>query len=248
MPKINAHDRVIFNGNDLTSRFEYLMVRPVLPPVEVSTETVGGRHGELFRRSRLQGFTVPVTIWFKTEDKHEIAEARHELAALLHTERPAPLYLPDDPTRYHLAIVDGTTEIDSLLNAFPSTTITFRVFDPIAYGNARTERLDANVTRMVDAGGTWAARPTVRSTTSGGTWRVTNVTTGEFVEVNAETVGGTVASGAALVCDMELERVTLNGNDVGVSIASDFFEIKGRCQLKVTGGTDTRLEWRERWL
>ena len=37
---------------------------------------------------------------------------RHKLAAALWTDEPAPLYLPDDPTRYLLAIVSGSTDLD----------------------------------------------------------------------------------------------------------------------------------------
>ena len=41
------HDRIIFNGHDLSDLVMCRMERPVMQPVEVSSETVGGRHGEL---------------------------------------------------------------------------------------------------------------------------------------------------------------------------------------------------------
>lgn len=248
MRKSNNHDRIIFNGHDLSNIVMCRMERPIMPPVEVSHETIGGRHGELFRRARMQGYTVPVTVWLRTKDRRKVAEIRHRLAAMLWTDEPAPLYLPDDPTRYHLAIVSGDTGLGEITDELPSTTISFYVCDPIAYGNSRTEGLATGASVSVDAGGTHKAAPVVRSTTSGGTWRIANLTTGEFVEVNATTVGASIAANQALVCDMANERLTVNGQDVGVTTDSDFFFIEGRTELRVTGGKDTTIDWRERWI
>ena len=247
MRSIN-HDRIIFNGHDLSDLVMCRMERPVMPPVEVSSETVGGRHGELFRRARMQGFVVPVTIWIRAKDRRRVAELRHRLAALLWTDEPAPLYLPDDATRYHMAIVEGDTNLGAITDEIPTTTINFRVCDPIAYGNGRTEELATGTPTFVEAGGTFAASPVVRSVTAGGAWRITNVTTGAFVEINAETVGSLITSGVPVVCDMANERVTLNGSTVGVTVDSDFFTIEGNPSLLVTGGTSTTIDWHERWI
>lgn len=243
-----AHDRIIFNGHDLSNIVMCRMERAVMPPVEVSHEVIGGRHGSLFRRARMEAYEQPVTIWIRSEDRRKVAEIRHRLAAMLWTEEPAPLYLPDDPNRFHMAIVSGDTNLGAITDELPTTTINFLVCDPIAYGNQRTASLATNTNVLVDAGGTFKAAPIVKSTTSGGTWRITNLTTGYFVEVNASTVGTAIPSGRQIVCDMELERFTLNGSDVGVSVESDFFTIEGRNTLKVTGGTNTTLDWRERWI
>lgn len=248
MRRSNNHDRIIFNGHDLSNLVMCRMERPIMPPVEVSRESVGGRHGELFRRARMQGYTVPVTVWLRAKDRRRVADLRHKLAAMLWTDEPAPLYLPDDATRYHLAIVEGDTSLGAITDEIPTTTISFYVCDPIAYGNTRSEELTTGANTSLDAGGTFAATPVVRSTTSGGTWKLLNVTTGAFVEVNADTVGVEIASGAELVCDMANERVTINGSTVGVTVDSDFFTIEGRMALRVTGGTDTTIDWQERWI
>ena len=248
MRKSNNHDRIIFNGHDLSSIVMCRMERPIMPPVEVSRESVGGRHGEIFRRARMQGYTVPVTIWLRAKDRRRVADLRHKLAAMLWTDEPAPLYLPDDATRYHLAIVEGETGLGAITDEMPTTVINFYVCDPIAYGNARTETIALEANTGLDAGGTFAAAPVVRSTTTGGTWRILNVTTGAFVEVNADTVGTEIVSGATLVCDMANERVTINGSTVGVTVDSDFFSIDGRMTLWLTGGNNTTIDWQERWI
>ena len=248
MARSTNHDRIVFNGHDLSILVMCRMERPIMPPVDISSVSVGGRHGDQFRRARMESYTIPVTVWLRAKDRRRVADIRHRLAAMLWTEEPAPMYLPDDATRYYLAIVEGDTNLGEITDEIPSTTIGFRICDPIAYGNRRTEALATGVERSVDAGGTYRAAPVVRSTTSGGTWRIRNATTNEFVEINADTVGTSIASGQAVVCDMGNERLTLNGNDVGVSVDSDFFTMEGRTSLVVTGGADTTIDWRERWI
>lgn len=249
MPKGRYRDHIVFNGHDLSSLVMCRMGRPILPPVNVSTQTVGGRHGEHYRRSRMEGYDIPVDIWLRTEDRRKVAELRHELAALLWTEEPAPLWLPDDPTRYHLAVLSGDTDLGAITSELPTTTLTFHVCDPIAFGDERSEVLVSGTAKTLSAGGTWEAWPIVRSTLSGGTWRITNQTTGQYVEVNADSYGANPAAGASLACDMELERVTINGNTAGVAISSDFFSLSGDATLLVTGARgETTIDWRERWL
>lgn len=243
-----SHDRIIFNGNDLSNIVMCRMERPVMPPVDISRETIGGRHGEVFKRARMQGYTIPVTVWLRTKDRRRVAEIRHKLAALLWADEPKPLYLPDDPTRYHLAIACGDTSLGAIIDDVPKTTIGFYVCDPIAYGNTRCEQIATGTRTMVDAGGTYKAAPVVKSTTTGGTWRIQNVTTGQFVEINADTVGAAIQGNRAIECDMDKETFKLNGSHVGVSADSTFFTIDGRTELLVTGGSGTTIGWCERWI
>ena len=248
MRRSNNHDRIIFNGNDLSNIVMCRMERPIMPPVDIAYENVGGRHGEVFKRARMQGYTVPVTVWLRIKDRRRVAAIRHKLAAMLWTDEPKPLYLPDDPTRYHLAIVSGDTNLGAITDELPTTTIGFYICDPISFGNRRSETIADGAATSIDAGGNFKSAPTVRSTTAGGAWRVTNVTTGEYVEINPDSAGADISSGLAVVVDMEKELVTLNGSYVGVSVSSDFFRIEGRMDLVVTGGTDTTIDWRERWI
>lgn len=241
-------NQVIFNGNDLS---QYCMVRPhrpVMPPVSVASQAVGGRHGEIFKRARIDSYEIPVELWLRSEDREKVADLRHALAALLWTEEPAPLYLPDDPTRYHLAVVSGTTDLGAITDELPGCMVNFKVCDPIAYGAAHSVSLRNNYATEITVGGTWESRPVITTTLSGGTWRITNVTTAEYVEVNAESFGAALSAGGVLACDMEEERVTIGGNTAGVAASSDFFSISGSTKLRVTGSSATTVEWRERWL
>lgn len=240
--KRNQSDRLVFNGTDLSNLVYCKVNRPILAPVSATFETVGGRHGELFRSARLEGYDLPVDVWLRTVKRHEVAEARHRLAAALFTDEPKPLYLPDDPTRYLLAIVSGDTDLGEITDDCPTTTVKFHVGDPVFYGQRRTYRATAGEF-FIDAGGTWPARLSVTAKPAAGSaWRLTNVDTGEFVEIRQA-----LGTASTIRIDMETEHATVNQQTAAVSIDSDFFEVSGRCRLKLSGGT-ADLEWRERWL
>ena len=238
----NQSDRIIFNGKDL-SKLAYCKVRrPIMATVNATFESVPGRHGEVFKSAFRGGYDLPVEIWLRTEDRREVAEMRHRIAAALWTDEPAPLYLPDDPTRYLLAIVSGSTDLDEITDDCPTTTVTFHIGDPDFYGQKRRMEVSEG-SSYVNAGGN---RPTFLNVTatpsSGDSWRITNIDTGEFVEIDAD-----LTPSSTIRVDMAAERATVNGQTAPVTIDSDYFDINGRCHLNITGGTAI-LEWVERWL
>lgn len=238
----NQGDRVVFNGLDLSNLVYCKVNRPIMAPVKPTFETVPGRHGEVFKSVELGGYDLPVDVWIRTEDRREVAEVRHKLAAALWVENPAPLYLPDDPTRYHLAIVTGETDLAEITDDCPSGTVTFRIGEPWSYGKRR--RMDVSAGNVfLDAGGT---RPTYLKVTAkpsaGSTWKITNLDTGEFVQVSQ-----TLTTSSTIRVDMEQEHATVNQTTAAVTIYSDFFSIEGRTRLNISSGT-AQLEWVERWL
>ena len=242
-----SNDSIIFNGHDLSSLVMCRMQRAIMPPTSLSTVSVGGRHGEHFRRVKMDAYDIPVEIWLRADDRRDVAELRHELAALLWADEPAPLYLPDDPSCYHLAIVNGPTDLGTITDRPNGCTINFHVCDPIGFGETHTAAIATNVDATIAVGGTYETRPVITSVLSGGTWRVTNRTSGEFVEVNASTFGAQLQAGTTLVCDMDLERVTVNGRDSGVTTDSLFFALLGDSTLRVTGARSTEVRWVDRW-
>jgi predicted phage tail component-like protein len=234
-------DKIIFDGHDLSKLVMCRMERPILPPVDI-TETEVGSVGATFGRARLKPYDLPVTLTLRNHDRREVARIRHELAAMLYTEEPAPLQLPDDPDLYLLAIVSGDTSLGTITDKCAKATVNFHVCDPIFYGRKHTVDLSAGVAKTVDFGGTWSTRPTFTVTGTGRAVTVTNITTGDFVATQA-----VVPSGRTLVVDMALERATVAGKDVFVTDDSDFFRCKGRQALLVANGA-AQVEWSERWL
>lgn len=232
----------MFNGHDLSALVFCKVNRPVMAPVDAAFQEVGARHGELFHRARLKGYDLPVDMWLRTEHRREVAEARHRLASMLWTDEPAPLYLPDDPTRYLLAIVSGETDLGEITDESPHATVSFHVGDPVYYGRKRIQSVAAGDIYL-DAGGTSPAFLSVKAAPAAGSrLRLSNIDTGEFVEIDTVLVAGNTVR-----IDMAAERATVNQATAAVTIDSDFFSVRGRTHLKLSGGSAV-LEWRERWL
>lgn len=235
-------DRVLFNGHDLSTLVSCKVMRPIMAPVNANFESVSGRHGELFKSAFFGGYDLPVDVWLRSDDRRDVAAVRHALAEILYTAEPAPLYLPDDPTRYLMAIVSGSTDLGEITDDCPSTTVTFHVGDPFYYGNKR--RVEARAGSFaVNAGGNRPAHLSVTARCApSADWYIRNVDTGEQVRLASSV---TVAS--VVRVDMALERATVNGQAAAVTLDSDFFTINGRTTLQLSGGSAV-LEWRERWL
>lgn len=235
-------DRVRFNGHDLSTLVYCKVNRPIMPPVNATFESISGRHGELFKSAFFGGYDLPVDVWLRSDDRRDAATVRHMLAEMLYTEEPAPLYLPDDPTRYLLAIVSGSTDLGEITDACPTTTVTFHVGDPFYYGNKRRAEVEAG-SFAINAGGNRPAALTILAhPDSAAPWFIKNADTGEKVQLDMA-----VTSESVVRVDMALERVTVNNQLAPVTLDSDFFEINGRTKLQLSNGS-AMLEWWERWL
>ena len=210
--------------------------------VNATFESVAGRHGELFKSAHRGGYDLPVDMWLRSEHRRDAAEVRHRLAEMLWSDEPAPLYLPDDPTRYLLAIVSGSTDLGEISDDCPMATVTFRIGDPDYYGRKR--RMEASAgTFSVNAGGNLPARLTVTAKPGAvSSWTIANIDTGEKVQI-----ASALTSNSVVRLDMALEKATVNNQAAPVTIDSDFFEISGRAKLRISSGSAV-LEWRERWL
>ena len=239
--KRSQTDSIVFNGHDLSNLVYCKIRRPVMASVDATFEDVPGRHGEVFKTVKRDGYDLSVDMWLRTEHRRDVAEARHKLAAMLWTDEPAPLFLPDDPTRYLMAIVSGSTDLDEITDDCPSCTVTFHIGDPDYRGQSR--RIEVSGSAAFAVGGTLPAP--MRVTAKPGacsSWRITNTDTGELVEVVQALTADSIVR-----LDFATEQATVNGSVAALNIMSDFFEINGRAHLKITGGTAT-IEWEERWL
>lgn len=239
--KRNQTDSIVFNGHDLSSLAYCKIRRPVMASIDATFDDVPGRHGEVFKTVKRDGYDLSVDMWLRTEHRRDVAEARHKLAAMLWTDEPAPLLLPDDPTRYLMAIVSGATDLGEITDDCPGTTVTFHVGDPDYYG--RTRRVETTGAASFSVGGTLPAAIRVTAKpTAGSSWRITNTDTGEFVEVDQP-----LTAASTISLDFATEKATVNGAIAPLNIMSDFFSVEDRAHLEISSGRAT-IEWEERWL
>lgn len=235
---------MVYNGFDFSPYLRCNPHRALVPPTSVTTDDVPGRDGTRFREARLGELSIQVDVELRAKARDDVAELRHRLAPHLWAAEPAPLYLGDDPFRYHLAVLDGESELDVLWRT-GQAELTFRAPDPVMYGADREAELDGEA--VVHVGGNWKTAPVIEVVPTGTSLRVESVTASAVVEVlAAESFDGT----KTLTIDCGAEHCELGGvnADARVALASDYFALTpGENAIKVTGGSGT-IRWTERWL
>lgn len=237
---MSRETRIYFDGKDLSTLLWVTAVkRSVLPERNVTVTEVPGVDGSMVGGVSLQPLTVAVTAHIRRDSIEDVNEARRLLSEALATDAPRPLFLPDEPNRYLMAIYQGGAELSRNANK-PSVELSFYCADPVAYGEERA--LDVTGGRPVNVRGTYPCRPVVTvKPTAGESWRITRKSTGEYVEVTGPFTGEQTVE-----LDMATERCRVNGSDVPATIGSDYFGLLGTEQVEVSGGT-AHLEWTERW-
>ncbi len=232
---------MIFDGTDLRDFFHIGFDRSILPSVRVETIDISGRDGAVFQRASLEPLSIPAFFRWKRLQAYDIADRRRLVASLLYREKPCKLILPDEIDKYYMAIIEGSTALDSL-SKNSKTYVTFTCPDPVAYGRKVNTTMTTRSKGVV--GGTYKTRPIFRCTPATGSYyKITNVKTGEFVQVNASFDGT-----QALVIDCEQQKTTLNGVNYPVTFTSDYFCFEpGSYEVTANSGSAT-IEWRERWV
>ncbi len=233
---------MIFNGVDLSPWLHVSRVaRPVTASRRLSATEVAGMDGAHVADEGMEAVELEVECFLLARSQADVSDTRRLLSSALRTDAAARLVLDDEPGRYLMAWYKGGAELSRNAHS-PGLTLTFLCADPVAYGNVRKATV-GTAGAYIDAGGTYKASPMVTCKPPAGSyWTLTNVSTGEFVRVEAAFNGS-----QAVVLNMASERCTVNGADWPVTLSSDFFAIEGEQRLMTSGGTAT-IEWEERWL
>lgn len=232
---------MIFGGFDLTDWFNVSFTRSISPSTTVAADTVPGKPGQLFRKASFDPIVFKIRLRWRASRHDNMPELRRMIAPILLANAPQPLILPDEPCLHYMAIMTSQSELSNLWYT-GSAELEFTAFDPIAYGRKRTATLSPSA--VFDAGGTYKASPKVTAKPGGSVsyMKLTNETTGEFVQVTAS-----LTSSSTVVFDMTEPSVRINGVNTKPIFESDFFDINGATTLRLSSGTGT-VEWTERWL
>lgn len=234
---------VVFGDLDLSNRLYVSDVTRTIAPTRRFTQTdVPGLDGQLVSPNGMEPLEITVTGHIKEHLMQDVAEARKSLAASLMSSEPQKLILGDDQETYMMAYYKGGAAPSRLMHC-PDVELTFLCADPVSFGAAHVQELRAGSPTQVAAGGTYKALPVVECTPSeGSTWRLSNWTTGEYIQVDAPFDGSD-----KLVLDFATQRCTVNGADHAVTLGSDYFPLTPLAQeLRCTSAAT--LTWNERWL
>lgn len=234
-------DRFTFGGNDLTDDLWVNPTRSLGLPVDNVSVKVPGRPGERFVRSELEPLDIPVHVRLRSlkTGYEDVAKQRRKITSILVTDDVQPLVLPDEPTLYYMAKLADPGELDTLWHT-GAADLTFRAFDPIAFGQEREEEVASGVP-MVFVEGTYETRPVFQLTSEGGVVAI------EDEEGNRVQLADEVGAGRAVVIDMEGRTSTVDGEAVPIVLGSRYWPLNpGRNDITLTGASGL-VQWQERW-
>ncbi|WP_368264093.1 distal tail protein Dit [Enterococcus innesii] len=153
-----------FNGIDLTQYFNVLEVeRELLPTRENYSVESEFRHGKAFDGYKYNSREIKVKAIILAENTIELQKVKRELAGVLDVSEPAKLSFSDEPDKYYLAVLDGTTDV-SQVSGFGSVELSFVCYDPFAYSeDAAVVENKGTSSVAVEYAGTFKAFPIIEA-------------------------------------------------------------------------------------
>ncbi|NHM15799.1 phage tail protein [Eggerthellaceae bacterium zg-887] len=234
---------IVYNGVDLSDACSAEVVEKVALPVVPDAMVVPGRAGALLVSGRVPPRLVRVRLFMDAGYRpgtNGLADMRHRVYSALCSTAGGTLRLPDEPElEYHDVACTDAGAWSSLFEDGAGEVV-FTLYDPVAYGMARSEQCAS-----FEVGGSWPTWPTFELVAAVGS--AVQVGCGSaFVRVEHAFTGGEVVR-----IDCEGEGVTVNGADAraDVALSSDFFSLaSGNVTLAFSGCSAHVTAFRERWL
>ena len=237
---------LIFDGHDFATLCVYGDPKITILNSKPVTRDVSGRDGEAFVGLTYGVSSVAFTIAV-IGDAETRRVALSTIGGWLAVDGPKPLYLPDTPDRYYLAVPSRALDLKRGKDG-ELATVTFMLTDPVAYGEAQTASLASGGSATININGT---APTYLNVTADSAvrngsalvWGV-RVDSQDFVHV---------ATGTASACKVEIdsgERVCKVANALTLpTLDSDWLKLEpGAHTVAMDYGTGAAtLSWTERW-
>ncbi len=125
--------QITYGGNDLTKYFKVLDVKRQLLPERMNyTKEIPSINGEYYSGYKYGTRAIEVDFAIIGDSKEDYFTKSRQLAAMVDVTVPTKLELGDEPDKYYYAVVDGSIDLDQIIN-YGSGTISFICHDPIAY-------------------------------------------------------------------------------------------------------------------
>ncbi|TES53682.1 phage tail protein [Halalkalibacterium halodurans] len=106
----------IYDGFDFSP---YLTVnsikRPLLPPQELSTMSIYGRHGDFFFRKQHGAVTLVVSVTIRDQTVDGYRNRIRELAGHLNKSEPKPLIFKDESDKFVRALMTDESDLEELV-------------------------------------------------------------------------------------------------------------------------------------
>ena len=240
MSQAGAHG-LVYDGENLSDLFivEDVSVS-AYPTVEAVTRELAQRPGSYFASRKVATREIGVRLRLVTDsrDPLKVFQAWRALSPKLAKPEPRKLRLGEELHCFAMMAGDSGIEVVGRCGV---TEVTFVCYDPYFYGAEHEVALSNNATAAFNVKGTEPAYPKMTLTAVATSVTATNLVTGDYV-----TVPGT-KSGSRVTIDMERQLATIGGEFAPVNLLSDFFNVEGAAQVKVSGASGT-LAYEERFL
>ena len=168
-------------------------------------------------------------------------------------DEPKPLYLPDTPDRYYLAVPSGQLDLTRGIKGELST-VTFMLTDPVAYGDSQTASLSSGGSASINVNGTAPTYLNVVANSAVGELETIDdedVYTWGILADNSSHVNVLTGSSSARKVEIYSEmRICKVANALKLpTLDSDWFVLQpGTHTIEMAYGTGAAtLSWVERW-
>lgn len=143
---------LIYNGHDFSTLFVWGDPDITILDAQPDTREISGKDGAGFVGMRYGVSTVTFTL-AAIGDAESRRVAFSTLGSWLKVDEPKPLYLPDTPDRYYLAVASGGLQLTRGIDG-EIAQVTFTLTDPVAYGETQTASLPSGGSVSINVNGT----------------------------------------------------------------------------------------------
>lgn len=239
---------MIYDGFDLSSLLvvETPIERSILPPVDVGSESFGGRMGAVWRSSSLGALELGVNVRLIArpggvrEARLNFEDLRRHVAYRLWRPTPRRLVVDDAPDVWYLAALTGDTDLERLAHT-GGARLSFLCPDPRAHGRSWELPAPSGGSLSARVGGNAPTAPVLTIDMDGSSTVV-------YFDGVPFRLNGTVPGAGAVTLDAVGHSTTKAGEAVGVNIEDDYPEWEPATTHTVECEHPFTLTWEERWL
>lgn len=230
---------LIFNGVEF-GKFGVIekIDRPFLTPMNVIEKDINGRDGVLYKDSPFKPLNITISIRLYNRVRRNIDDMIFDLMQMIYSKKLCPLNYRRNRVWYD-AILVGVDSYKKFRNERAYMDLEFKVPSGLGRSEYKNDYYKNFTSKEISLNSVLPTKGIF--TFNGSSNKITNMRTGEFIEI----LSGTSQN---FVIDCEKEIVTFEENRAmdRVSPYSDFFEIRNGDLIKAT--SPISLEFYERYL
>lgn len=239
---------VVYDGVDLAEIAEVASIDfKAMADIADKSEAVPGRDGAAFLGADMSPLDIAVTFRLSADgiDPAQVQEKWRRFVP--HIRKPEPRSLSFGQGVWYKAVAIGSTDI-SQVSYSGKAEVTFRCYDPIAYGDERRATVPSGGSVEIMVGGSWKTYLRIEASA------IRDVTTGLWglrVDNNDYLRIATGASSArAIYADCEERKLTIAGAYALPTLDSDWLALEpGAHTITNDQGTGAAsIAWTERWI